>query len=204
MKRIILAISLTAFSLTAFSLTDPWSVDIRQHAAVDRTYSRGETVEMRVTFRAGFTPLNLTGATAQFLWYTNTADNVWWSNTAAVYNASSGIVSAAWDPTMDVGATNYPYWIGLWMPGVTTPVWRANGTVRLTGSPGSVVNRRDRPVLWFDWSAISSTNAPWLTAADWQSGSNALAEALQTFSTNLTLRAVEETPGVISFFYLQQ
>lgn len=183
-KRIILlTLSLT---VSALALTDQWSINVNDHTAVQRTYKRGESIDMRITLRDGLRPLDLTGATARWYWYTNAVDNLWWTNAAAIPLPRSGLVSAQWTPAMDTGAALYPYWVGLWMPGATSPLWRVTGTIRLLGSPGLNPNSQPVPVRTLDFAAITITNAPWVTAADWASGSNALASALMALGSNTT------------------
>ena len=176
MIRYLLSFSLTAFSLTAYSLTDAWSVDATQHTAVQRTYKQGETWPMEITVREGLKPLTLTGATARFLWYTNATDNVWWTNSVAV---TGSVLHATWTPSMDVGASSYNWWIGVWMPGSTSPLWRVTGTIRMLTSPGFKPNEQTPPVRTLDFASIAITNAPWVSSDDWRSGSNALARAVQ-------------------------
>ena len=155
--------SLFAILPTARALTDAWPVDVAQNTAVQRTYKQGESWDIRIDVRDGLRPLDLTGATARFFWHTNTAANVWWTNSAAV---TGSIIKAAWTPEMDVGAASYPYWIGIWPQGSESPLWRVGGTIRLLPSPGFRPNQIRPPVQAIDFAAITVTNAPWLTAAD--------------------------------------
>jgi hypothetical protein len=147
----------------ARALTDSWSVDVAQNTAVQRTYKQGETWDIQIEMRDGLRPLDMTGATARFFWYTNSADNVWWTNSAIV---TGSLIKAAWTPAMDVGASMYPYWIGVWPPGSDTPLWRANGTIRVLPSPGFAPNHIMPPVQYIDFAKVAYTNAPWLTPAD--------------------------------------
>lgn len=199
---------LLAFSLlhppSSFGLTDAWSVNINDHTAVQRTYKRGESIDMRITLRDGLKPLDLTGATARWYWYTNAVDNLWWTNAASIQTPTSGLVSAPWTPAMDTGADLYPYWVGLWMPGSTSPLWRVTGTIRLLGSPGLNPNSQPVPVRTLDFAAITLTNAPWVTADDWASGSNSLAAALQAAVTNLNLYAVPADGGKHTLWIKEQ
>jgi hypothetical protein len=181
MIRYLIAFILTAFSLTAFSLTDPWGVDVQQHTAVQRTYKQGESVTMQISLRDGLKPLDLTGATARWYWYTNANANVWWTNAAAIPAPKAGLVTAQWTPAMDVGAASYAYWVGIWMPGATSPLWRVTGTLRLLTSPGFTPNALPMPVRTLDFAAITITNAPWVTSADFSS-------ALQSIETNTSAR----------------
>jgi len=167
------------------ALTDAWSVDARQHTAVQRTYKQGETWDMAVTLRSGLAPFSLAGATATFCWYTNATAGVWWTNSAAV---SGSTVTAAWTPAMDTGASNYWYWIGIWQAGSTSPLWRVNGTIRLLPSPGFTPNALVPPLRTLDFGSVIYTNAPWLLSSSWISGSNALATALHDVNTNLSAR----------------
>lgn len=149
---------LLAAALQAPAITDAWSVDVRGHAAVQRTYKRGETVSLHISLRDGLAPLDLEGATAVFYWYTNAVQNLWWTNAVAIAEST---LSLEWTPAMDVGAESYPYWIGIWPAGATTPLWRVNGTVRLLGSPGVHPNALELPVRVLDFATVAVTNAPW-------------------------------------------
>lgn len=178
--RIALITSCFLLVASAQALTDTWGVDVQQHTAVQRTYKQGETWSMQITLRDGLKSLDLTGATAKWYWYTNTTANIWWTNSAAITLPKSGIVTAQWTPAMDVGASSYAYWVGIWMPGATSPLWRVTGNIRMLPSPGFTPNALPMPIRTLDFAAITITNAPWVTAADWASGSNALASAVQS------------------------
>jgi hypothetical protein len=170
-------------ALSALALTDSWTVDLQQNTAVQRTYKRGESWDMTITLREGREPCTVftNGSAAVFYWYSNSTDNAWWTNSAAV--SASGVVTAAWTPAMDSGAAVHPYWVGLWTPGATTPVWRVNGTIRLLGSPGANPPALPMPAQVLDFSRIAVTNAPYLSLTAWQAGSNALANAIQSGGT---------------------
>ena len=171
--------SLFAILPTAHALTDAWSVDVRQNAAVQRTYKQGESWDMAVTLRDGLKPLDLTGATASFFWHTNASSEVWWTAPASVEGAS---VRASWTPAMDVGATVYPWWIGVWAAGSSAPLWRVTGTIRLLPTPGyqpGGIPPSPGPGQVWDFATITYTNAPWLTLAEATALSNAFATALQ-------------------------
>lgn len=172
---------------SACALTDPWGVNVQQHTAVQRTYKQGESWTMQVTLRHGLRPLDLTGATAIFYWYTNAAQNVWWQRPAEITSPKAGLVTAQWTPAMDTGAASYPYWIGIWASGSTSPLWRVTGTIRMLPSPGFTPNTLPLPARSIDFSEISFTNAPWATPADLQAASNALAGAVQPLGPRLAL-----------------
>lgn len=182
--RIALLTSCFLLVASAQALTDTWGVDVQQHTAVQRTYKQGETWSIQITLRDGLKSLDLTGATAKWYWYTNTTANIWWTNSAAIPAPKSGIVTAQWTPAMDVGASSYAYWVGIWMPGATSPLWRVTGNIRMLPSPGFTPNALPMPIRTLDFAAIALTNAPWVTSADWSLGSNALASALQAGFTN--------------------
>ncbi|MDD2241146.1 MAG: hypothetical protein PHI93_10905 [Kiritimatiellae bacterium] len=159
------AIALFA-ALTAHALTDTWSVDVRTHTAVQRTYKQGEYITAYVNLRDGYKPLNLTGATAQFLWYTNTTANLWWTNSATITSPASGEIQFSWKPCMDTGASINHYWIGIWPAGSSNPLWRVNGTIRLLPSPGFAPNTLPLPIQYLDFNTVNVTNQPWATSAD--------------------------------------
>ena len=188
---------------SSHALTDSWGVDVNQHTAVQRTYKQGETWELRVALRDGLNPLNLTGATARFFWYTNATDNVWWTNSAAITTPALGLVSVPWTPAMDTGASAYAYWIGIWMSGSTSPLWRVTGTIRLLPSPGFTPNALLPPVRTLDFSAIIITNAQWATAADLNSASNALASRCKAPSLRSPPRRTWRRPWRASTFRRQ-
>lgn len=179
MRKLFILLIALILSGNVYALTDEWGVDMQQHPSVQRTYKQGESHELRVSLRNGLKPLDLTGATALFLWYTNTVQNIWWTNSVAITAPLAGIVQTTWTPAMDVGASSYAYWIGIWPAGSTSPLWRVTGTIRMLPSPGFQPNALVPPVRTLDFAAMTLTNAPWVTAADWSSGSNALASALQ-------------------------
>lgn len=169
------------------ALPDPWSVNVNEHTAVQRTYKRGESIDMRITLRDGLKPLDLTGASARWYWYTNAVDNLWWTNSAEILTPKAGLVSAQWTPAMDTGASIYAYWVGLWMPGSTSPLWRVTGSIRLLPSPGFTPNALPLPVRTLDFAAIAITNAPWVISADFESGlQNVEANMTSRLSTNRT------------------
>jgi hypothetical protein len=163
------------------ALTDSWSVDVQQHASVQRTYKRGEPIDMRITLRDGLKPLDLSGASARWYWYTNAVDNLWWTNSVTISAPEAGLVQATWTPAMDTGAAMYYYWIGVWQAGSASPLWRVTGNIRMLPSPGVMPNALPMPIRTLDFAAIAATNAPWVTSADF-------ASALQTSEDNMTAR----------------
>ncbi len=192
----ILMLCMTALTLNAAVMTDSWSADVRKHSAVDRVYKQGEAIDMRVTVQDGFSAYDLTGARAVFYWFTNSVGNVWWTNSVSIATPKPGVLSVRWTPAMDVGALAYPYWIGIWPSGSTSPVWRLTGTIKLLPSPGFVPNSLLPPVRMLDFAAVTVTNSPWLKLSDWQNGSNALAGAVQTLSTNVSAQIALATGGL--------
>ncbi len=174
--------------LRAAILTDAWSLNINDHTSVQRTYKQGESIDMRIILRNGLAPLDLTGATARFYWFTNTTANVWWTNSVTISAPKAGLVQSTWTPAMDTGAAMYYYWIGVWQSGSTSPLWRVTGNIRMLPSPGFTPNALPMPVRTLDFAGLSVTNAPWVTSDDWASGSNALSSALQTLATNTDAR----------------
>jgi hypothetical protein len=170
------------------ALTDSWTADIRQNASQERVYKRGESWDLRVALKDGNSALDLgTGATAALYWYTNSTDNLWWSNEASVVSSSPAVVAARWTPDMDTGPSVNWFWIGVRLGG-TQLLWRVSGTVRLLGSPGSSPNSLPLPQRSIDFSTVTVTNAPWATT-------NALADALQAAAPTNYLRAAEYAPG---------
>jgi len=177
-RRLITAAAVLGCTSAAIALTDSWSVNVRTPAAVQRTVMRGESWDFTARLFDGLAPLSLTNATATFYWYTNAVQNVWWTNAASVA-ASGSSVSFSWTPAMDVGASAYPFWVGVWASGATSPLWRVSGTIRVLGSPGLVPNSLPLPRQSIDFASITVTNAPWAAPADLLSLSNALASAVQ-------------------------
>lgn len=180
-------------AVAALALTDTWSVDVRRPGAVQRTYLQGESWDIAVTLRDGLAPLSLTNATATFYWYTNSVQNVWWTNAAAV---AGSVVTAAWTPAMDVGASSYPFWIGIWTAGATSPLWRVSGNIRLLTSPGFTPNALALPQAFIDFDSILVTNAPWATPADLLAISNALAGAVHTVAADGSNHVIAAVSGL--------
>jgi hypothetical protein len=180
MKPLMLIPLIALIALPSLALTDAWSLNINDHTSVQRTYKQGESIDMRIILRNGLAPLDLTGATARFYWFTNTTANVWWTNSVTISAPKAGLVESTWTPAMDTGAPMYYYWIGVWQVGATSPLWRVTGNIRMLPSPGFTPNALPMPVRTLDLSGLTVVNAPWVTAADWASGSNALASAIQS------------------------
>lgn len=164
------------------AMTDAWSVNVNDHTAVQRTYKQGESIDMRIILRSGLAPLDLTGATARFYWFTNATQNVWWTNSVTISAPKAGLVESTWTPAMDTGAPMYYYWIGVWQAGATSPLWRVTGNIRMLTSPGFTPNALPMPVRTLDFAAITVTNAPWLLASDLQAYSTLAALTSSTGS----------------------
>jgi len=143
--------SLLLASCASAQLADPWSVNIRDNAAVQRTYRHGESWVMQVSLRDGLAPLNMAGMAAQFLWNTNGMGNLWWKKPAQVTGST---VSALWEQGMDTGADTVNYIFDI-RNAAGAPLWRASGTIRLLPSPGFIPNTS----VYTSGMTINSTGA---------------------------------------------
>ena len=152
------------FIILAFLSATALAVPLRFDAPADstKTYQasayHGETLEIEAQLTWRNAPLAIQGeAGATMLWQTNGMGDVWWTAPASV--SRSGLVSATWNPTNDVGADLYRVFLLVAGDGGTS--YRANLMLRLLGSPGSTPNALPLPMPFIDFSQVVVTNAPW-------------------------------------------
>ncbi|MDA3925195.1 MAG: hypothetical protein PF904_10915 [Kiritimatiellae bacterium] len=187
----IIAVLISAASTCpAATLSEDWSANIKIHGHYSWTWSQGESIDMNIAVKNGFKPLDLTGATVKFYWYTNSTDDVWWEQPVTITDRTAGKITRTWTPSMDVGADQYAYWFGIWPAGSTSPVWRIAGSINLLESPGFEPNYLDPPIAVLDFAAITVTNQPWATPAQILAASNNLTEVIST-SIALAVQSVK-------------
>ena len=133
--------------------------DARSTSTFQASAYRGETldIEARLLWRGA--PLEVApGAGAALYWQTNGMGSAWWTAPASV--TTSGVVSAVWSPTNDVGAAAYRLFLGVADGGAN---YRANMLLRMLDSPGFSPNALAPPLRTIDFSSVQALNAPWLT-----------------------------------------
>ena len=159
-----------------------WDAQIERPSSYEAPVYRGETIHLMPRLVRGSLPVDLAAATATLYWQTNGMGQAWWSKPAGVYTSDPGRALATFAPTNDFGAAAYTWFIRVTGDGGSA--YRAMGTLSMRDSPG--------------WSPTAAPPAPyqWVTPADLQAVSNALAGALQdasgawyTAATNVTAAA---------------
>ena len=134
-----------------------WTAEASRPAPYQAQVYRGETVGLAAALTAYGQPVDLDGAQAEFCWQTNGMSSAWWTAPATV---ASNVVGATWTPDMDCGAASYTFFLRVEADGVS---YRANGVLRMLGSPGATVNELPFPVRSIDFATVAYTNAPWVT-----------------------------------------
>lgn len=189
----ITAVLLLAACAARGQLAHRWLAEASRTAPQEIAVYRGETLALEPTVTVHGEAYAWPDGTAVTLyWQTNGMAASWWSAPAAL-GTSTGALRAVWSPACDAGAERYTFFIRAAAPSGTA--YRASGTLRMIHSPGAEPNALPLPVQTLDFSTVTLTNAPWVTADDWQSGSNSLAAALQAAVTNLNLYAVPADGG---------
>lgn len=131
-----------------------FAADVTQAQTHQATAYRGETLEIEATLTdRGHAITN--DAPATLYWQTNGMSSAWWTAPASM---SGGVIRATWSPTNDVGASSYRVFLGVTDGGRN---YRANMTLRMTGSPGDAPNALPLPAKTIDFAEVSVTNAPW-------------------------------------------
>jgi len=182
-KQILPSLCLCASALTA-SITAAhgqtpvlaWDAEASAARPAQADVYRGETVALRPAFLERGAPADTNGAAFTLYWQTNGMGAAWWSDPTNAFR---------WTPARDCGAAAYTLFIRC--DTAAGASYRANARLRMLDSPGAEPNALPLPVPSIDFSAVIVTNAPWVTAADWASGSNALASALQPLGPRLDL-----------------
>lgn len=158
-----------------------WDVQQDRPVSHDVYIWQGETVDLMPRLVQGTQPVAVTNAPVEFRYREAHLAANQYRSVAVAANTNSGVLLVRWLPEYDAGADWYDYQI---IVGSNAANPRAFGRITM------------RPTI--GWPA--STNAPpailqYLTAADLQAASNALAAALQAAVTNLNLYAVPADGG---------
>lgn len=151
-----------------------WDADASAARPAQADVYRGETVALRPAFLERGAPADTNGAAFTLYWQTNGMGAAWWSDPTNAFR---------WTPARDCGAAAYTLFIRC--DTAAGASYRANARLRMLDSPGAAPNMIPLPALAIDFSAVSYLNAPWLTAAAWLSGSNALAGAAQALGPRI-------------------
>jgi len=170
-----------------------WDAEASAARPAQADVYRGETVALRPAFLERGAPADTNGAAFTLYWQTNGMGAAWWSDPTNAFR---------WTPARDCGAAAYTLFIRC--DTAAGASYRANARLRMLDSPGAEPNMIPLPALAIDFSAVSYLNAPWLTAAAWLSGSNALASAVQAAVTNLNLYAVPADGGKHTLWIKEQ
>jgi hypothetical protein len=155
-----------------------WEADTSVPRAAAFSAYRGETKRFQPVYVAGGAPVSVSGFTSTFYWSTNGVQ--WWSRGPGPDPALTVTGDPfTWTPAMDCGASSYTFFIRAVSPDGET-AYAANGTLKMLASPGAIPNTLPLPQAVIDFSSTAALNAPWFTASDAASLSNALAAALQS------------------------
>ena len=190
MKPLDIALLALLISRTVLSLELPWQVETTRSGRVDLDLYHGETATLAPTLLHLGTPLDLSGATARFLWQTNGMDTSWFVAPATV---SSATVRADFTPSMDTGSHRVTFFFDIQTP--AGKLYRANGVLRLKTSPGFEPNHIEIPPRLLDLAAVTVTTSPF---ADAEATSAALNEA-----RNLAQNAQSTANGILSYMTAQ-
>jgi hypothetical protein len=140
-----------------------WIAEAQRPAAQNWDVYQGETALLLPELREAGTAVAWTGAeTATLYWQTNGMDTLWWSAPAEVVTNTAGLVRATWSPTNDVGAAQYPYFVGV-SGSSGGRSYRANGTLKMKRAPGATPNSLPLPARVIDFATVTVSNAPWAT-----------------------------------------
>ena len=157
--RLSLIFNFTFFILHSHSAVPlRFDADARSTSTFQASAYRGETldIEARLLWRGA--PLEVApGAGAALYWQTNGMGSAWWTAPASV--TTSGVVSAVWSPTNDVGAAAYRLFLGVADGGAN---YRANMLLRMIDAPGAEPNALAPPLRTIDFSTVEVLNAPWI------------------------------------------
>lgn len=159
-KALITALAITLqISCAIAGVPLRFDADVRSTSTFQASAYRGETLDIRARLLDGAHPLPVpAGAEAAMLWQTNGMGSAWWTAPASV--TTSGVVSAVWSPTNDVGAAAYRLFLGVADGGAN---YRANMLLRMIDAPGASPNELAPPIQSIDFSLVEVANAPWLT-----------------------------------------
>jgi hypothetical protein len=186
MKRHVIHYSLFIISLCApayAQIAQRWISEASRPTAQEITIYRGETLALEPTITVHGTPYAWPDETEVTLWWQSSNMGASWWSTPAALGTATGALRAVWSPACDSGADRYTFFIRASAP--SGIAYRASGTLIMRHSPGAVPNALPLPTPAIDFASIEIHNAPWLFESDWQSGSNALAGAVQALGPRL-------------------
>ena len=186
MKRQVIHYSLFVISLCATAhgqIAQRWISEASRPTAQEITIYRGETLALEPTITVHGTPYAWPDETEVTLWWQSSNMGASWWSTPAALGTATGALRAVWSPACDSGADRYTFFIRASAP--SGIAYRASGTLIMRHSPGAVPNALPLPTPAIDFASIEIHNAPWLFESDWQSGSNALAGAVQALGPRL-------------------
>jgi hypothetical protein len=150
-----------------------WDSSIERPTSIDIPIYQGETVSLSPRLLTYGAALSLTNATATLYYQTNGMAAAWWTAPASVSGTETGRISATWSPTNDIGAAKYSFFIRATLSD-SSSVYRAFGTLSMRSSPGYAPTAAPAPAY------------QWVTPADMQAASNALASAIQALAAAST------------------
>jgi hypothetical protein len=157
-----------AFSSFAGPATHRWTVETSKPAATVCDAFQGETIYLEPTLLSYGSDASVSNSTLTLFWQTNGMASAWWSKPADADHSVTGRIRAIFAPTNDIGAAQYTFFIQATDTNASN--YRAYGLIRMRSSPGY------RP------SAAPAPASQWVTSADMQAVSNALASAIQALA----------------------
>lgn len=146
-----------------------WDVQQDRPVAHDVAIWQGETVDLMPRLVQGTLPVAVTNAPVEFRYREASLPTNTYRYVAASANTNSGVIAVRWIPDYDAGAAWYDYQV---IVGSNAANPRVFGRITM------------RPTIGWPASTnapapVAFTNSQSLSLADWRSGSNALATAVQ-------------------------
>lgn len=165
--HLITAAAILGGALTALAVPAVWRASVETSRPVPAVIDafQGETVWIEPTIYSYGEAVNVSNAVLSLYWQTNGMGAAWWSKSAEAVHSVTGRIRAVWSPTNDVGASQYTYYIKA--SGSDGASYRAHGILRLRASPGYAPTAQPAPAY------------AWVSPAEMQAVSNALAAAIQ-------------------------
>jgi hypothetical protein len=167
---------LSVFSFQLFSFfsfagpaTHRWTVETSKPAATVCDAFQGETIYLEPTLLSYGSAASVSNSTLTLFWQTNGMDSAWWSKPADADHSVTGRIRAIFAPTNDIGAAQYTFYIQSTDSSASN--FRAYGLIRMRSSPG------------YAPTAAPAPGYQWVSPADLQASSNALASAIQAFAS---------------------
>jgi hypothetical protein len=167
-----------AISAIAGPVTHRWTVETSKPAATVCDAFQGETIYLEPTLLSYGAAASVSNSTLTLFYQTNGMASAWWSKPADADHSVTGRIRAIFAPTNDIGAAQYTFFIQATDTNASN--YRAYGLIRMRSSPGY------RP------SAAPAPASQWVTSADMQAVSNALASAIQSLSSASELAIANE------------